>query len=75
VTSTEIRGGQSGTTAGYYPSFLFGFLLLTIIIPPFINIYLLLPHEACDSPDQAAHYHTLGPKLRRSTLTQYLDGH
>jgi hypothetical protein len=27
------------------------------IIPP------LPPHEVCDSPDQAAHYQTLGPKL------------
>jgi hypothetical protein len=30
------------------------------------------PHEMCDSPDQAAHYHILGPKLRASSLTRHL---
>jgi hypothetical protein len=28
----------------------------------------------CDSPDQAAHYHTLGPKLRASYLSRRLAG-
>jgi hypothetical protein len=38
-----------------------------IIIPPFL-------HEVCDSPDQAAHYHTLGPKFGASFLTGHLAG-
>jgi hypothetical protein len=29
------------------------------------------PHEVCDSSDQAAHYHHLGPKLGASFLTQH----
>jgi hypothetical protein len=32
------------------------------------------PHDVCDSPDQAAHYHTLGPKLGASSLTRHLAG-
>jgi hypothetical protein len=28
----------------------------------------VLPHEFCDSPDQAGHYHILGPKLGDSPL-------
>jgi hypothetical protein len=28
----------------------------------------------CDSPDQAAHYHTLGPKLSASSVTRHLAG-
>jgi hypothetical protein len=30
------------------------------------------PHEVCDSPNQAAHYHTLGPKLEAPSLTRHL---
>jgi hypothetical protein len=30
------------------------------------------PHEACDSPDEAAHYRTLGPKLGTLSLTRQL---
>jgi hypothetical protein len=44
------------------------------IIPPLFPTHLSQPHEACDSPDQAAHYHTLGPKLGASSLTQHLAG-
>jgi hypothetical protein len=40
------------------------------IIPPLLHIHLSLPHEVCDSSDQAAHYHHLGPKLGASFLTQ-----
>jgi hypothetical protein len=32
------------------------------------------PHEVCDSPDQAAHYHALGPKLWASSMTRNLAG-
>jgi hypothetical protein len=41
---------------------LFHFPLLFIILP-LLHIHLSPPHEVCDSPGQAAHYHTLGPKL------------
>jgi hypothetical protein len=34
----------------------------------------VLPHEVCYSPDQAAHYHILGPKLIDSPLTRHLAG-
>jgi hypothetical protein len=33
----------------------------------------IIEHEVCDSPDQAAHYNTLGPKLGASALTRHLD--
>jgi hypothetical protein len=39
------------------------------IIPPLIHIHLSPPHEVCKNPDQAAHYHHLGPKLGASFLT------
>jgi hypothetical protein len=40
-----------------------------ITIPPLLHNHLSPPHEVCDSPDQAAHYHSLGPKLGASSLT------
>jgi hypothetical protein len=39
------------------------------IIPPLLHIHLSPPHEVCESSDQAAHYHHLGPKLGASFLT------
>jgi hypothetical protein len=41
------------------------------IIPPLLHIDLSLPHEVCDSSEQAAHYHHLGPKLGASFLTRH----
>jgi hypothetical protein len=41
------------------------------IIPPLPHIHLSPPHEVCDSFDQAAHYHHLGPKLGASFLTRH----
>jgi hypothetical protein len=39
----------------------------------FFNIYKRLqPHEVCDSSEQAAHYHILGPKLGASYMTWHL---
>jgi hypothetical protein len=38
------------------------------VIPPLFHIRL---SPVCDSSDQAAHYHHLGPKLRASFLTQH----
>jgi hypothetical protein len=55
LTLCEIRGGQNGNGAGLHPSF-FRFALL-IAIPPLLHTHLSLPHEVCDSPDHAAHYH------------------
>jgi hypothetical protein len=64
-------GGPSGTGAGFSP-FLCSPPLITI--SPFLHTHLSPPHEVCDSPDQAAHYHTLGAKLGASSLTQHLAG-
>jgi hypothetical protein len=44
------------------------------IISPLLIIHLSPPHEVCDSPDQVAHYHNLGPKLGASSLTRLLAG-
>jgi hypothetical protein len=44
------------------------------IVPLLLHTHLLLPHEVCDSSDQAAHYHTLGPKLGASALTRHFAG-
>jgi hypothetical protein len=44
------------------------------IIPPLLHTHLSLHHEVCDSSDQAAPYHTLGPKLGASSLTRHLAG-
>jgi hypothetical protein len=41
------------------------------IIPPLLHIHLSPPHEVCDSSDQAAHYHHLGPKLEASFLARH----
>jgi hypothetical protein len=48
----------------------FGFLLL-VRIPPLLHNHLSPPHDVCDSPDQAAYYHALGPKLVASSLTRH----
>jgi hypothetical protein len=52
---------------------LLGFPLL-IIIPPWLHTQLSPHHKMYDNPDQAAHYHTVGPKLEASSLTQHLAG-
>jgi hypothetical protein len=41
------------------------------IIPPLLHINLSPPHEECVSPDEAAHYHHLGPKLGALFLTRH----
>jgi hypothetical protein len=41
------------------------------IIPPLLHIHLSTPHEVCDSSDQTAHYHHLGPKLGALSLTRH----
>jgi hypothetical protein len=53
--------------------YLFGFFLL-IFISELIHTYPSLPHEVSDNPKQAAHYHTLGPKLGASFLTWHVAG-
>jgi hypothetical protein len=45
--------------------------MITLLL---LHTHLLLPHEECDSPDQAAHYLKLGPKLGASSLTWHLVG-
>jgi hypothetical protein len=39
-----------------------------------LHTHLSPPHEVCDSPEQAAHYHIRGPKLGASSLTRHLAG-
>jgi hypothetical protein len=43
-----------------------------ITTPPLFHNHLSPPHEVRDSPDQAAHYHTLGPKLGASSMSRGL---
>jgi hypothetical protein len=47
------------------------FFPANIIIPPLLHIHLSPSREVCDSSDQAAHYHNLGPKLGASLLTRH----
>jgi hypothetical protein len=56
---------KSGTGAGFSPS---SSVSPANIIQPLLHILLSPPHEVCDSSDQAAHYHHLGPKLGASFL-------
>jgi hypothetical protein len=44
---------------------------LLIIIPPLLYTGVSPPHEVCDSPDQAAQYHTTSFKLGASSLTEH----
>jgi hypothetical protein len=41
------------------------------IIPPLLHILVSSPHEVCDSSNQTAHYHHLGPKLGALFLTRH----
>lgn len=50
----------------------FDFALL--IISPLLHGHLSPPHEVCDNPDQAEHFHTLCPNFIISTLTWHLAG-
>jgi hypothetical protein len=42
--------------------------------PPMLHNRATSPHEVCDSPDKAAHYHTLSPKLEASSLIGQWNG-
>jgi hypothetical protein len=68
LTSCEIHGGRSGTGAGVYT--VFPCKLSSHHCSTFV--YHRPTREVCDSPDQAAHYHTLGAKLGASSLTRHL---
>jgi hypothetical protein len=48
---------------------------LASIIPYLLHTHVSLPHEVCDSSDQAVNCHTLGPKLVASlSVTRHLAG-
>jgi hypothetical protein len=51
-----MSGGRSRRITAGFSQMLFGFLLL-ITTPPLLHTHLPPPPEACDSPEQAAHYH------------------
>jgi hypothetical protein len=71
VSSSEFRGRICDTGVVFLRVLPFPPL---ITIPPLLHTHLSPPHAVCDSPDQAEHYHTLGPKLRASSLTRHLPG-
>jgi hypothetical protein len=73
VTSSDIRGGRSGTAADF--SEFFGFFLVVFIPSLLLRPACLSPsHEVCDSPDQAVLYHIHGHKVGASSLPQHLAG-
>jgi hypothetical protein len=73
VKGIQIKYGIVGLTVPKFRRIHAGFSLrhgslrvlrfsLLITIPPLLYIHLSPPHGVCDSPEQAAHYHTLVPK-------------
>jgi hypothetical protein len=72
VSPYGIFDGQNDTGTVFSPSS--SVFTRQYISPPLLHTHLLPPHEVCDSPDQAAQYHTLGPKLGASSLTGHLAG-
>lgn len=53
---SDIRCGRNCIETGFYPSFW--------CFPTDHHTHLTQLHEVWNSPDQAAHYHFLGPKVR-----------
>jgi hypothetical protein len=60
VTPCGICGWKSDTETSFSPSS--SVFACQYFIPPLLHTHLSPPHVICDSPDQAAHYHTLGSK-------------
>jgi hypothetical protein len=60
---------NNGTGTGFSPSPSAFPCRYHYTISPLRHSHLSPPHEVCDSADQAAHYHTLGPKLGTLSLT------
>jgi hypothetical protein len=73
ATPYKIGGERSGFEADYSPSF-FRFPV-RIIVPPLLHTGLSPPSNVCDSPDQAAEYHSLGLWVGAAYLTLHLAGY
>lgn len=65
LASYDIRGAHSSVFLG---------LPLLVAILPLLHTHLSPSHEVCNSPDQAANFHTLGPTLGASSLIWKMDG-
>jgi hypothetical protein len=62
VTSHGILSGGTGLEQALL-------WILIVIIPRLPHTHLPPPHEVFGSPDQAAHYHTLGPQMGIPSVT------
>jgi hypothetical protein len=62
MTAYEIHDGQTSTEASFPVICSISPAKHQSTIAPYIH--LSLTTEMCESPDQAAHYHTLGFKVR-----------
>jgi hypothetical protein len=63
VSLRGVCSGQSGTGQ-----------VFLLLVTPMLHTHPAPPHKMCNSPDQAAHYHTLGPKLGASSVTWHFVG-
>jgi hypothetical protein len=72
MAPSEIHGGHNCIGTVFFTDF-FSFPLLIINLP-LLQTHLSPPDEVCDSPDQAAHYHTQGTKSGTLSLIRNLAG-